>query len=131
MAWKHSKMMANQHCRPLTSTTRLDKHTQLTTGLPWHHEYSRLLVQIARGPRISSQQRQTSYHRLCLILKSNSAFMWLCICVKKIGLPVMGDKLSDLVTYFNTIFHSWLILYSLYVHCMPFSSELLDTRLAI
>ena len=48
---KHSEMMANQHDRSLSSTTRLDKHTQLTTGLPWHHEYPRLLVWIARGPR--------------------------------------------------------------------------------
>ena len=52
------------HCSSTVSgEPRLDKHTQLTTGLPWCHEYSRLLIWIARGPRISSQQKQTSYHR--------------------------------------------------------------------
>ena len=99
---KHSKMMTNQHHRPLSSTTRLEKHTQLTTGLPWCHEYSRLLVQIARGPRISSQQKQTSYHRPCLTLKSNSAFMQLCIvCVKNFDFLSWAIRpfLSDLVTY--------------------------------
>ena len=45
--------MANQHHRSLSSTTRLDRHIQLTTGHPWHHEYPRLLVLIARGPRKS------------------------------------------------------------------------------
>jgi len=85
--------MANQHCRPLSSTTRLDKHTQLTTGLPWCHECSRLLVRIARGPRISSQQKQTNYHRLCLTLKSNSAYIHVALYLcGKIGLPVMDDK---------------------------------------
>ena len=32
-------MMANQHHRPLSSTMRLDRLTQLTNGHPWHHEY--------------------------------------------------------------------------------------------
>jgi len=30
--------MANQHHRSSSSTTRLDRRTQLITGSPWHHE---------------------------------------------------------------------------------------------
>jgi len=52
---KHSEIMANQHHRPLSSTTRFEKHTQLTTGLPWHHEYSRLVVRITGGPGKADQ----------------------------------------------------------------------------
>jgi len=46
-----SEMMANEHHRSLSSTIRLDRHTQLTTGCPWHHEDPRMLVWIARGPK--------------------------------------------------------------------------------
>ena len=46
---KHSEMIANQHYKSLSSITRLDKHTQLTTGHSWHHEDPCLPVRIARG----------------------------------------------------------------------------------
>jgi len=50
----------------------LHKHTELTADQPLHHEDPKLFLCIANGPRISSQEKQTSYHRLNLGLKSNN-----------------------------------------------------------
>ena len=100
---KHSEIMANQHHRSLSSSTRLNRHTQLTIGHQWCHEEHRVLVQIARGPRQNSQQKQISNHRLSLTLKSNSTLTQLCICVKKLDFLswAISPLLSDQVTYAN------------------------------
>ena len=120
--FKHSEMMANQHHRSLSSTTRLDKHTQLTTGLPWRHEYSRLLVRIARGPRKSSQQKQTSYHKLCPILIVrlwSFAFVW-----KNWFLSwAIRPFLSDLVIFPFYLSYSIVVLYIWIMKVWDFFSQ--------
>ena len=98
---KLSEMMENDHHRSLSSTARLDRYTQLTTGSPWHHEDSRLLIWIARGPKKSSQQKQTSYHRLSLTLKSNNTLTQLWIFCENLDLLSWAIRpfLSDQITY--------------------------------
>jgi len=48
-----AKIKANEHHGLLFSTTRLHRNTQLTSGLPWHHEGPRVLIRVVRAPRKS------------------------------------------------------------------------------
>ena len=76
------EIMANEPYRsypaPLDLTgTRA--HSSVLLGLP--NEDPKLLVHNVRRPSKSSNQKPTSYHKLCLTPKSNTVLTYLCICL--------------------------------------------------
>jgi len=66
MAFNWLKMEADEYHKSLSRTMKPHKQTQLTSVLVIYG--TRLLVQISRWKRKGSQLKQTSYHRLILIV---------------------------------------------------------------